>query len=608
MSEEYNPLIKGNGENLKSSRSLEDELAGSIEPSGFERLKGELPEKLETKGEIALRQFLELSRLYEILNSWQSSDFEQIEINEQTGRKMNKKEKEDLAREISEAKEKLSEIMDKLEDALRDLLESPALQNVFKSRLGREVGSLEEAKGLARRLLKPFYETYKDNLSKVSGNVQTRLDAKDIAWAMTGISTMELPQEEGLDEKEKSKNRNKRKKDWDGLLRQLQVLYGPHQTSAQDFFDLSKSKEEAALGIIESFKEFETPDEELTEEERKERAETRVRFGKLEIYDRENLERLQEDLKQAELVLAQIIRGPVGELRKKIKETEPTETEGLVGKKPPKPPRERETKEKQTGLTSFKEAKEIMGSDFIGPEEIRQSLGIELKETPPIPFTREELEKFKAEGFQLILRVDKDAQGQPLTMSRLHGFYTPKLAGQNKGKVLYKVDWYPNEAFFIAETPRLGWVLQQKDFLSDSAGKNYLEQTQLILDYLTTKNFFDPLKEKQRQEAVREAERLLPEIAELDISQDWQEVAQRLAALKINNYRRSPAEVVYDHALSLDAVNSRLFNGRALYDWTRARSSSGYLVGVGRGDADGLRVHSWGPEDRDGSVGVSLSV
>lgn len=573
---------------------MEDKRAGSIEPAGVEHLKKELLEKLETKGEIALRRFLELSRFYEILNSWQPSDFEQIQMNEDMGGRMNKKEKEALAREISEAKEKFSEIMDKLEDTLQDLLESPALQNVFKSRLGREVSSLEEAKGLARRLLKPFYEIYQDNLSKVSGNVQTRLDAKDIAWAMTGISTSELPEEKDMEEKQKIENKIKRKKDWDGLLRKLQVLYGPHQTSVQVFFDSSKSKEEAAVGIIESFKEFGTPDEELTEEEKRSRAETKLRVSKLEIYTREDLARLQEDLKRAEFVLKQTVSGRI---QKNVESVEA-----------PKPPRTREKKEEYGGLISLAEAKEIMGADLLGSAEIKQSLGVELREIPPIPFTRQELEKFKAEGFQLILRVDKDADGRSLTMKRLNEIFTPKFASQQKGKVLYEVGWYSDEHFYTAETPAFGWHLQQKEFLPNSTGKNYLEQTQLVLDYLTTKKFSDPLKEKQRQEAVREAEHLLPEISELDISQDWQEITQRLSALKINNYRRSPAEVVYDHALQLDTQTPCLFNGRALYDWTKSRSSDGYLVSVGGGDARGLYVNYWKPSYLNDLMGVSLSV
>ena len=54
----------------------------------------------------------------------------------------------------------------------------------------------------------------------------------------------------------------------------------------------------------------------------------------------------------------------------------------------------------------WKEAKEILGEDFLGPEEVKEVFGITIEEVPAIPFSQAELERAKELGQQLILQVE----------------------------------------------------------------------------------------------------------------------------------------------------------------------------------------------------------
>src|SRR3989338_833766 len=63
-------------------------------------------------------------------------------------------------------------------------------------------------------------------------------------------------------------------------------------------------------------------------------------------------------------------------------------------------------KETISGI-EFQEAKELLGEDLIGPEEIEKTLGVSPEEIPDIPFSREALERAKQMGQMLVLRVEK---------------------------------------------------------------------------------------------------------------------------------------------------------------------------------------------------------
>ena len=68
-------------------------------------------------------------------------------------------------------------------------------------------------------------------------------------------------------------------------------------------------------------------------------------------------------------------------------------------------------------IPSVAEAKDIMGEkSVLGPEEVEKCFAITLSDIPPIPFSRVELENAKRLGHLLILRIDRAADGEPLSM------------------------------------------------------------------------------------------------------------------------------------------------------------------------------------------------
>src|SRR3990167_295488 len=79
----------------------------------------------------------------------------------------------------------------------------------------------------------------------------------------------------------------------------------------------------------------------------------------------------------------------------------------------------------------FEEAREIFGPDFLGPESVGTTFGVEfsqeeLNQIENIPFTREELEQAKKLGMMLVLRVPrvgKDKASKPLTIKQLRGVF-----------------------------------------------------------------------------------------------------------------------------------------------------------------------------------------
>ncbi|MCL5733064.1 MAG: hypothetical protein M1334_00125 [Patescibacteria group bacterium] len=224
----------------------------------------------------------------------------------------------------------------------------------------------------------------------------------------------------------------------------------------------------------------------------------------------------------------------------------------------------------------FQEAREILGKDLIGPEEIKKVFNIELspeeiEKVKDIPFSREELEKAKELGMMLVLRVDHDRGGSPLTISRLkemfNGGDTLGAPGKKKDKIFYSKlgeGWYNNEDFATKETAHLGWGLVAKSVLPETLNKNHEDQ--------------------------------------------WKEVekwAKKNSVDVKTLRRRTPIEVIYDEIAYYGANKESLLE--ETYDWTSARSSGGGLVYVGSFDSDGLDVNGVGPDFSDSNLGVCPS-
>src|SRR3989338_4587021 len=267
----------------------------------------------------------------------------------------------------------------------------------------------------------------------------------------------------------------------------------------------------------------------------------------------------------------------------------------------------------------FQEAKELLGEDLIGPEEVEKTWGVRPEDVPEIPFSREELERAKEMGQMLLLRVDRTEDGKLMSLEAMFNIIQKRWDKEGKGKLLYTSDEYKNwkertGADFGQKALRAGWTLVSRELLQQSTSKNYAQQTELIVVYLKDTVFKDMEIPEEYEEAFQEWEQVKQtdkNIQELlrnpdNPKYDWQQAAKELAELKITQLtRQSIQETIYDLALYYDK------NGKCLlpnvYTWSNSRSTDGRLVHLGDFGARGVHGGRWTPDDRHGSLGVLLS-
>ena len=131
--------------------------------------------------------------------------------------------------------------------------------------------------------------------------------------------------------------------------------------------------------------------------------------------------------------------------------------------------------------TSQKQAREIMGKNFLGVEEVAEYFGIvltqeELAKVTEIPFSEKTLEECKDTHF-LFLGVHHNKEGKPLTITSLREMFP--AVGQPKF-YSYEDAWYNKEKFATKETPELRWYLIRKAITKESRSKNFQEQEKLL--------------------------------------------------------------------------------------------------------------------------------
>ncbi len=310
--------------------------------------------------------------------------------------------------------------------------------------------------------------------------------------------------------------------------------------------------------------------------------------------ERENKATTPEE-KEKEKTLAEIER-----IRKRIAESGKV-PEGFFAE---------ETREGLSGELSeqIKNAKEILGKeDVLGPEEVEKAFGLKLRmeDIPKIPFGKVELERARELGQFLILRADKAKDGTALSMKKMQELLSDEFEKEEFGKIFWDTDWYEGEEFFTEESPKLSWSLSNKEIIPDSNSKNYLQQTESIVDYIKEKVFKGGAMSKEYQDAVKEFAEKKSKIEGL-MSDDWQEAAKMLSELKITRLtRQSPVEFMYDILAYFKNNKKRLYEN--MYAWTSRRDSDGGLVSVGSFDSDGVFVGRWGPDYSLDSLGVAFS-
>ena len=112
-------------------------------------------------------------------------------------------------------------------------------------------------------------------------------------------------------------------------------------------------------------------------------------------------------------------------------------------------------------------AKEIMGNNFIGIDELGQIEELEFhipSIIPPIPFSSKELED-KNEDYMLILGLERFVDGSPVNIKNMISIFgkDPEISEP----CFYNQDWYDKESF--VETPmKTGWFMVRKSVYEES--------------------------------------------------------------------------------------------------------------------------------------------
>ena len=235
------------------------------------------------------------------------------------------------------------------------------------------------------------------------------------------------------------------------------------------------------------------------------------------------------------------------------------------------------------------------GTDIFGAEEIKKVFGLEI-DVPLISATENELHHARKFGQMLVY------QPQGITMRKIHELVDNKTSDSRP--LLYSVDWYANKSFYTSESLRPGWRLITRELIPGSRNKNYLDQTQILCDYVG-QVFGSELPDIDR-EAIAEFQSQKKELVKL-LNSDWQEVARRPVGLRVNQlYRESPAEALWSLTL-YEGVNHERLLSSGSWSWTNELSSSGGIVGVGGFGEDGVGVYGDDPGYSYGSRGVRFS-
>jgi MoxR-like ATPase len=268
------------------------------------------------------------------------------------------------------------------------------------------------------------------------------------------------------------------------------------------------------------------------------------------------------------------------------------------------------TVEGKEGKATITEAETLMGDNFFGPEAIQDAFGIEIREIPPIQFSVEELERAQELGQQLILSVDSAPDGSPLTMAKMNELCEGKAADGKR--LLYKwesgtkQEWYEKDEVFKTLTPKTGWRLVSPEVTPGSTGKNYIEQTQVLADYLANEVYKgQPLPEKYKT-AIEEFQRDKKQLETLLGTGEWKAAGEKLEKMPLTSMlREDPAQALYRLIVTEKKSGKKFLANK--WNWTATRSSDGSFVDVGGFGADGVGVDGSRPDDSGGSLGVCLS-
>lgn len=261
--------------------------------------------------------------------------------------------------------------------------------------------------------------------------------------------------------------------------------------------------------------------------------------------------------------------------------------------------------EKETKVAEQMEAAEkIFGAErFFGPEKIQKVFGFEpaLFEIPEIPYSEEEMELRKSQGYNLVLRVARDDRSVPMTPEHMielikkhHGNGENSWGDDEDGnpiKIL-KQDpedenaaerpWYVEKQSpeFHEEHLETRWVFEGSEPVKGSeSASGYVGQTKMLREALKAQGALTPEEEENCSDDAIEQNILA--LRKVDPATRKapraKESMQNLFGLLINqHHRRSLAESLYGILLVLGSESSNI----EYKEWTKTLTAEGMVVTV----------------------------
>lgn len=242
--------------------------------------------------------------------------------------------------------------------------------------------------------------------------------------------------------------------------------------------------------------------------------------------------------------------------------------------------------------------------DIFGPKEVARVDGVMIpKFIPSSPFSKSDMRRACKLGQYLIFQVNKASDGFPLTMSKIHDSLCGNWNNVEDGVFLNNTRFYDQEVFFTGSVPSAGWKLVSTEVIPGSVGKDYVEQTQVIADYLRDEVYGGEDLPFVYQRAIDEFDACKDELRVLLNDGHWREATERCLGLGLNRFfRQKPVEVLFNIVVCFKVNQERLLED--VYTSTCERFSDGGIVVIGDHDTDGIGAYDVCATRPNGEVGV----
>jgi hypothetical protein len=218
------------------------------------------------------------------------------------------------------------------------------------------------------------------------------------------------------------------------------------------------------------------------------------------------------------------------------------------------------------GATSIAAAREVLGSDVIGAEELEQVFGAVGEviggRAHVVPFAVEELRRAKESGEMLILRAPR-AGNEPLTLLSLIARFPDAFDPSFLRKVGYQLkdDWgIELEPLAAVEVCKPEWALLQPVILEATRNLSYDEQEAHVEEYARRRGASGGFR------------------------------------------RRTAIEIAFDTIVVYRTRGKRLLE--TSWDWSATRTLDGGYLNLGRFTDHGMQIFSYSQAVRHGQLGV----